>query len=308
MKALGNGTDHELERLLDELASAIARFTAEDDEYPTAIDSLTLIRRSAPSAPLPTVYRPGLAIVAQGRKAFTLADERYVYHRGTYLLVSVELPVSSYVIEAPYMCVYLGLDPGQIGRLMIDAPIRQPRSADVGRGMVVSALGAPLLDAVVRLVRLLESPDDIDVLAPLAIREIHYRLLMGESGGHLRQMALDNSRTQRVTRAIAWLKEHFAEPVRLEELASEVNMSASGFHHHFKSVTAMTPLQYQKQLRLQEARRLMLSEGLDAAAAGFRVGYESPSQFTREYRRLFGAPPHRDVTRLRSAASGRLAN
>ena len=190
MKKLGHCTDHEQERLLNELASALAQFSAEDGDYSTAIETLTLIRRSAPTAPLPTVYWPGLAIVAQGSKAFTLADERTVYGRGTYLLVSVELPVSSHVIEAspeaPYLCMYLGLDPGEIGRLMIDAGLPKPRNADVGRGVVVRALGALLLDAVVRLVRLLESPGDIDVLAPLAIREIHYRLLTGESGGHLR--------------------------------------------------------------------------------------------------------------------------
>lgn len=307
MKPQGHRTQHEQAPLLDELASRIARFSAVDGVCSTPIESLTLIRSSVPSAPLPTVYWPGLAIVAQGSKAFTLADERTVYGRGNYLLVSVELPVTSQVIEAtpeaPYLCMYLGLDPGQIGRLIIDAGLPKSRGADVGRGVVVSTLGVPLLDAVVRLVRLFETPGDRKVLVPLTIREIHYRLLAGESGGHLRQMALDNSRTQRVTRAITWLKEHFAEPVRLEQLASEVNMSASGFHHYFKSVTAMTPLQYQKQLRLQEARRVMLSENLDAATAGFRVGYESPSQFTREYRRLFGAPPHRDITRLRGAAS-----
>jgi AraC-like DNA-binding protein len=307
MKSVGNITDPEVERLLNELAGAIARSAVEDGDCATAIDRLTLHRRSAPSPPLPTVYWPGLALVAQGAKAFNLAEERYVYDRGTYLLVSVELPVSSHVIEssseAPYLCAYLGLDPGLIGRLMIDSGLPKPRKADAGRGVAVRPVGAPLLDAVVRLVRLLESPGDIEALVPLVVREIHYRLLRGESGGHLRQMALDNSRTQRVTRAIAWLKEHFAEPVLLEELASEVNMSASGFHHYFKAVTALTPLQYQKQLRLQEARRLMLSEDLTAATAGFRVGYESPTQFTREYRRLFGAPPHRDITRLRSAGS-----
>lgn len=306
MEILGSRSDHELERLLGELGSAIARFAVDDGDYPTPFETLTLYRRSAPSGPMHCVYRPGVAVVAQGRKAFTLADEAYVYGRGNYLLVSVDLPVFTQVIEAtpeaPLLCAMLELDPVEIGQVMIDARMPRPRSEDTGRGLVVSSVDARLLDAFVRLVRLVERPEDVRVLGPLVVREIVYLLLVGEQGRHLRQMALDNSRTRRVSKAIAALQEHYAEPLPLDELASTVNMSPSGFHHYFKAVTGMTPLQYQKQLRLQEARRLMLSDDVDAATAGFTVGYESPSQFSREYRRLFGEPPVRDITRLRAAA------
>jgi AraC-like DNA-binding protein len=299
-------TDRKLKQLQSELVTLIAGFTDHDGEHSTAISPLVLYRYSMPAELTHGLYTPALGIVAQGRKALTLAGERYVYGQGNYLFISVDLPAAGQVIEAtpdaPYLGLRLNLDLGQIGGLMMEAGLPKPRSVDVGRGMMVGTIGAPLLEAVVRLLRLLESPEDIGMLAPLTVREILYRLLVGEQGAHLRQMTLANSRTQRVTKAIGWLKHHFAERLRLEALAHEVNMSPSGFHHYFKSVTALTPLQYQKHLRLQEARRLMLSEDLDAATAGFQVGYESPSQFSREYRRLFGAPPLRDITRLRNLA------
>jgi AraC-like DNA-binding protein len=174
-----------------------------------------------------------------------------------------------------------------------------PSLGPPARGLAVTPVEQPLLDAIMRLVDLLDSPQDIEPLAPLVLREITYRVLAGPQGARLRQIAAAGAPAQRIARAIRWLKDHFADPLRIESLAKHVRMSPSAFHLHFKSVTAMSPLQYQKRLRLQEARRLMLGEGLEAAEAAFRVGYESPSQFSREYRRLFGVPPRQDVAALK---------
>jgi AraC-like DNA-binding protein len=267
---------------------------------------MVLFRSSAPSEPTHAVYEPALCLVAQGRKQVLLADELYTYDPVHYLLVSVDLPIVGQVVEAtpqtPYLGLRLDLDPVQIGALIAEADLPPPSSRLSGRALAVSRLDAALLDAMARLLRLLETPEHLRMLAPPIVREILYRLLVGEQGARLRHIALGNSQTQRIGRAIDLLRRNFAEPLRIDDLASAANMSASGLHHHFKAVTAMSPLQYQKHLRLQEARRLMLGEDLDAATAGFRVGYESPSQFSREYRRLFGAPPLRDITRLRSAS------
>jgi AraC-like DNA-binding protein len=234
-----------------------------------------------------------------------LADEICHYDQAHYLLVSVDLPIVGRVIEAtpeaPYLALRLDLDPRQIGALIMEAGLSAPGNDQLGRGLVVSRIDTHLLDAVVRLLRLLESPQDIRMLAPLALREILYRLLTGEQGARLRQIALANSQAQRIAKAVNWIKHNYAQPLRIETIAREVHMSPSALHHHFKAITAMSPLQYQKQLRLHEARRLLLGEVLDAATASYRVGYESPSQFSREYSRLFGAPPLRDIARLRSA-------
>jgi AraC-like DNA-binding protein len=227
----------------------------------------------------------------------------YRYDSTQFLLVSVDLPVAGQVIEAssksPYLALRVGLASSVVGELVADGVPSDSRGDSPARGLVVSAVEPPLLDAAVRLLGLLDPPRDIVALAPLVLREITYRVLTGEQGPRLRQIAAAGGPAQRIAQAIRWLKEHFAGgSLRIEALAQEVRMSPSALHHHFKSVTAMSPLQYQKRLRLQEARRLMLGEGLDAAEAGFQVGYESPSQFSREYRRLFGAPPRRDVATL----------
>jgi AraC-like DNA-binding protein len=250
-----------------------------------------------------TVYEPAVAIVAQGCKRVMLADEIYHYDPAHFLLVSVGLPVAGQVInaspESPYLSLRIDLDPGQLSELILAAGPPEAHGRPQ-RGLAVSQAEPPLLDAVVRLLHLLDSPRDIGVLAPLVLREISYRLLVGEQGPRLRQIAAGNGQARRVATAIRWLKDNFARPFSIEALAREVHLSPSGLHHQFKAVTAMSPLQYQKRLRLQEARRLMLSEALDAASAGFRVGYESPSQFSREYRRLFGQPPQRDLALLRT--------
>ncbi|RKH34714.1 AraC family transcriptional regulator [Corallococcus praedator] len=290
---------------LSALATLLKRHAPTDGIHATAIPRLVLIRASEPTTPLHALHAPALCIVAQGRKQVLLADESYVYGPDQCLVASVDLPVTGQVVEAssatPYLCFRLDLEPGQLGDLMMEAQLETPASRGMVRGLALGPVGAPLLDATARLVRLLDTPRDIPVLAPLVIREILYRLLSGENSERLRRIALADSRLESVTRAIHWLKAHYTAPLRIERLARTVHMSPSALHHHFKSVTAMSPLQYQKQLRLQEARRLMLAQAMDAAMAGHSVGYESPSQFSREYSRLFGAPPSRDIARLRES-------
>jgi AraC-like DNA-binding protein len=291
---------------LEELATLIERNTGRDGVHATAIAPLFLSRASAPSEPVSMVFEPALCVTARGRKRLLLADEDYSYDPAHFLLVSVDLPIVGQVVSAspedPYLGLRIDLDIAQVGEIvmMADAPV--PRGAAPGRGLAVSAIDPPLLDAVIRLVRLLESPRDAAVLAPLVLREITYRVLTGVQGPRLRQIAAQGAPAQRIALAINWLKRNFAQRFRIETVAREAHMSPSALHQHFKLVTAMSPLQYQKRLRLQEARRLMLGEGLDAAAAGYRVGYESPSQFSREYRRLFGQPPRRDLVSLRNAS------
>ncbi len=293
-----------------ELVTLIDRLTGEDGIHRTAVAPLTLYRLSAPSLPVYGVQKPTFCMVAQGCKQAVLGEEVHLHDPSRFLLVSVDLPIAAQVIEAspdePYLGFCLDIDPRQISALLLDMESGggPPSSADgaSARSLSLSRTDLPLLDAVVRLLRLLDTPQDVPVLAPLALREILYRLLSGAQGAQLRRRVLHDSLTQRVARAIDWLKRHYAEPLRIETIAQEVCMSPSGLHHHFKAVTALSPLQYQKRLRLQEARRLMLSEALDAATAGYRVGYQSPSQFNREYSRLFGAPPLRDLARLRGAS------
>ncbi|ATB50312.1 AraC family transcriptional regulator [Corallococcus macrosporus] len=284
------------------------RHTPADGIHPTAIPRVFLIRAARPSEPLHALHEPALCIVAQGRKQVLLADELFVYGPEQCLVVSVDLPVTGQVIEAtprsPYLCLRVDLDPGQLSAVMLEAALEPSGPKPRGPGMSLSPAEPALLDAATRLVRLLDSPRDISFLAPLFIREMVYRLLASDHGARLRHIALAGERLDSVNRAITWLKHHYTEPLRIEQLARVAHMSTSALHHHFKSLTAMSPLQYQKHLRLQEARRLMLGQALDAASAGHSVGYESPSQFNREYSRLFGAPPARDISRLRGTLQG----
>ena len=244
-------------------------------------------------------------MIAQGSKEIFLGNERYVYDPGRYLLVTAELPLVGHVLEAsrerPYLSLRLDLDPTLVGSVMIEASRPAPRCHAGVRAINVSSLDAGLLDAVVRLVRLLNAPAEAHFLAPLIVREIVYRLWMGEQGDRLSYIAALNGYTPHIAKAIARLHRDFDQPLRIEGIAREFGMSVSGFHHHFKAVTAMSPLQFQKRLRLQEARRLMLGEYLDAASAAYRVGYDDASYFNREYKRFFGLPPMRDVERLRVA-------
>jgi AraC-like DNA-binding protein len=264
-----------------------------------------LTRGSVPTMCMPTVYQPCLAIVVQGRKRAILNDEVYHYDALNYLVVGVTLPGLGQVLEAspdrPYLSLRLNLDLEEIARLVLQLGDRGPSSTTADRGLFVARLDDSLLDAVLRLVKLLDTPEDIDVLAPVVQREIYYRMLRGELGSRLVDLAQTEGGNHRIVRAIEWLKQHYAAPLRIEALAEAVHMSPSALHHRFKAVTAMSPLQYQKHLRLHEARRLMFADGIECAAAGHRVGYESASQFSREYRRLFGAPPRAEISRLREA-------
>ncbi len=286
-----------------ELARLIERFSSQDGVHATDIPSLYFIRSSNTTVPIYQVHEPALCIVAQGRKVVMLAEESYYYGISDYLVVSVDLPISGQVIqasaEAPYLCLRLNFDPHQVLDLINEPACSANPSTGSRRGLYVSQTNLPLLDAVVRLVRLLENPQDVAVLAPLVIREILYRILQGNQGESLKQLVMTGSHSNRITEVIQRIKQDYDKPLRIEELSQLANMSPSSLHRHFKEVTAMSPMQYQKQLRLQEARRLLLSASADAADIGFQVGYESPSQFSREYARLFGLPPISDIKRLR---------
>jgi AraC-like DNA-binding protein len=288
-----------------ELSARVARLTPSDGSHQSALRSLMLTRGSAPTVCMPTVYQPCLAIVVQGRKRALLNDEVFHYDALNYLVVSVTLPAMGQVLEAspehPYLSLRLNLDLEQIARLVLELGDRGPLPSTADRGLFVARLDEPLLDAVLRMVKLLDTPEDIAVLGPVVEREIYYRILRGELGSRLVDLAQSEGGNHRIVRAIEWLKQRYAAPLRIEELAEAVHMSPSALHHRFKAVTAMSPLQYQKQLRLHEARRMMFSDGLESATAAHRVGYESASQFSREYRRLFGAPPRAEIARLRDA-------
>ena len=295
--------DPALEKQRVELAELIYRHTRKDGTSATGVDALFVSRYSESSDFAPSLPQPALCILAQGRKEVRLADEQFAYDPLNYLVVSVSMPISGRVVEIspdkPVLALRLDIDPVEINTLISDAgPIGVP-SRPAGRGVYVEPIDPPMLDALLRLTRLLDTPKDIAMLAPLIRREILYRLLRSPMGYRLYEIATENSQTHRVSRAISWLNGNFEQPLRIDNLAREANLSVSTLHHRFKAMTAMSPLQYQQQLRLNEARRLMLSEGLDASAAGYRVGYESPSQFSREYSRQFGAPPVRDLARLR---------
>lgn len=286
---------------LARLVAAIERHAPADGAYHSAIPALRLYRASAPTDLNTFVYEPALCVVAQGSKEVLLGMETYRHDPARTLLVSVDLPVSARVVKAtssrPCLMVRIALDPSVVGELLADCPHHLPHGPP-GRGLDVCPSEPPLLDAVARLVALLDSPHTLGPLAPLVLREITYRVLLGPHGNRLRQMATAGIPAHQIARTIRWLRDHFADPLRVESLARRARMSLSGFHQHFKAVTGLSPLQYQKRLRLQEARRLMLGDGLDAGEAAFRVGYESPSQFSREYRRLFGAPPRQDVASI----------
>jgi AraC-like DNA-binding protein len=289
---------------LDELGGLIARATREDGSV-EPVTGLRLRRESAPTELGHGTSYPAMCVIAQGSKETRLGDNVYRYDPSHFLVTTTALPIASRVCEAsreaPYLGVVIRLDPALVGSVMIETGHPSPRSRAGISAFGVSSMDAGLLDAVVRLVRLLDTPRDARFLAPLIRREIVYRLLLGEQGDRVRQIAALGGETNRIAEAITRIRRDFDQPLRIENLARDLGMSVSGFHHHFKAVTAMSPLQFQKQLRLQEARRLMLGEDVDAASAGTRVGYDDASHFNREYKRLFGLPPMRDVERLRIA-------
>ena len=293
---------HRVQASRDELVDLLARALREDGEL-EPLKGLYLNRASSPMEPLHSVYDPVFCVIAQGSKEVFLSNERYVYDPSHYLLVTAELPLVSHVLEAskkqPYLALRLELDPTLVGSVMVEASDIAPQNhADV-KAINVSSVEAGLMDAVVRLVRLLEAPAEAPFLAPLITREIIYRLWMGAQGDRLRHIAALGGYTPHIAKAIERLHKDLDQPLRIDSIARELGMSVSGFHHHFKAVTAMSPLQFQKRLRLQEARRLMLGEGLDATSVAYRVGYHNDSHFSREYKSLFGLPPMRDMERLR---------
>lgn len=289
----------------EELVERIARAVPEDGSL-QPFEGLHLYRISLPLGQVHSVVKPSFCVIAQGSKEILLGDSRYRYDPSHYLITTVEMPRSSRLLdvspERPYLGLRLELDPVMVGSVMSDTGHTAHHGLVDARAIDVSPLDVNLQDAILRLVRLLDSPVDALVMMPLITREIVYRLLMGQQGARLRHLANTGGYSSFIARAVERLQQDFDQALRIEDLARELGVSVSGLHHHFKSVTNMSPLQFQKQLRLQEARRLMLSEDFDAASAAFRVGYHDPSHFNREYKSLFGVPPMRDVQRLRGEA------
>lgn len=287
-----------------ELAELIAEFTDSDGTFETAIPRVCLHRGSRISQPNYGIFEPGICILAQGRKQLIVGENVIAYDSETYLVVSLETPLLTEALEAtldkPLLCAILHFQPAAIAALMVESDFQDAKRHPPGPAVTVSRLNDDLLDAFVRLLRLLRSPRDIDVLAPLIETEILYRLLRGEQTIRISQIAFADSKLHRVKRAIDWIKRNFDKPMAIDSLAKEVRLSKSGLHKHFQEVTGFSPLQYQKRMRLQEARRLLLSRNNDVATVSHAVGYESPTQFNREYKRFFGDPPHRDIVNLRT--------
>ncbi|AJY75089.1 AraC family transcriptional regulator [Paenibacillus beijingensis] len=291
-------------RQQEELAKLIECYSGRDGVHATAIPSLFFTRRSKVSGSNFGVYNPSFCIVVQGVKEVLLGQERFRYGPADYLVASAHLPVTGQVMEAssqvPYLSLKLEFTPSQILEILSDSEIRVGPKENAKRGIFVSRMELSLLDAVIRLARLLDNPKDIPILAPIFTKEILYRVLQGQYGVVLEQIAIEGSSAKRIRDVIEHIMNNYVRSFRIEELAEIANMSVPSLHRHFKEVTAMSPIQFQKQLRLQEARRLLLSESTDAADVAFRVGYESPSQFGREYSRMFGLSPIQDLKRLKA--------
>ena len=263
-----------------------------------------IYQSSKPTESEISVLKPAFCVIAQGSKDVLLNDELFHYDSGHYLISTLDLPIMSNVVEAseekPYLNLRIDLDPALVAAVMIESGIEAKKSGTGVKAMDVSPVDADLLEAIVKLVKLFDTPDEMKFLAPLIIREIVYRLLKGKQSARLRQLITTEGDAQLISRVVRQIRENIDQPLKIEDTARDLGMSVSSFHSHFKSVTAMSPKQFQKQIRLQEARRLMLGENMDVASASFCVGYDDPSYFSREYKKLFGIPPHRDITKLRS--------
>jgi AraC-like DNA-binding protein len=294
-----------LEQALQQMADLIRRHAPTSGTFPTPVPNLSLMHATQLPEPLESVYKPSICLVAQGAKTATLGNETYRYDPMTYVVIAAELPIISKIVEAtpdiPYLSLKLSFDPDVI--LDIVKESRHPVSSEASRGITMNRISPELLEASIRLLHLLNKPKDIPILAPLIIREILYRVLQGEHGALIHPFAIIGSHSHNIAQAIQMINQQYDHPLAVEQLAKSVNLSTSAFHKHFKRVTAMSPLQYQKTLRLQEARRLMLTETVQASEAAFRVGYESPSQFSREYTRMYGRPPKLDVQEQRATAA-----
>lgn len=280
------------------LIQIIDKWTTGKTLFETLVPGLTFHRSAHKTHPVSYLFAPHLCLIAQGSKHIILDTEDYIYDSNSYVVSSVDLPLVSKIIKAsptePYLGLTLGLDLPEISKLATTLPLPNPTDKD-NRGIGVCTLSDDLSSAIERLVKLLETPADIPVLAPLIKREIYYRLLIEGQGNRLHQILSAGTQTNKISQAIDWLKTHFNQPFYTKDLADRVGMSESSFHQHFKMLTAMSPLQYQKKIRLNEAKRLMLIEKMDATTAAFEVGYDSPTQFTREYKRFFGHPPATDI-------------
>lgn len=287
---------------IEQFRDAIERHLPQDGTFECLIPGMKLIRCSAPTMPMPVIYEPTVCFVAQGRKQAQLGSRILHYDPSSYLVASVSLPVVGTVTDAseahPYLSVQLDLNTVELGELVMRYPRMTERRSGI-IGLTINEMTSGLLDAATRLVTLLDTPEDIDALGLLAIREILYRLMTDQNGQIIYAMAQSDSRHSQVARAIMWIRANFQKACRIEDLANMAGMGRSAFYEHFKAVTAMSPLEFRNQLRMQEARRLMVSDGMDAANAGYTVGYDSPSQFSRDYSRLFGRPPANDARLLR---------
>lgn len=294
---------------MEQLAVMIKKLCPRDGSHGTDIDGLFLTRYSTTEVPRTSLHQAVFCVVAQGAKSTLLNEQRFIYDPSKYLLVSLDLPLVGQIEGAsrkkPFLGLSLVLDFEEIASLMREANLPHESAPPLRPGLMVGSIDDDLLDAVSRLTGLLTKPTQISILAPLVRREIFYKLLLSEQGGILRRMVADSGNVQRVAAGLVWLRRNFDRPIRMGELAREMRMSPSAMHSWFRAVTSMSPLQFQKHLRLQEARRLLLAESLDAGTVSRRVGYESASQFSREYRRFFGAPPMRDIERLHSALTDR---
>lgn len=291
--------------LSNKLVNVLAKWVKGTTEYETPIPGLKISRWTHPTPPTSYTHKPSICLIAQGKKQVLLGEDRYIYDANHFLISCVNLPITANIMQAseeqPYLGVIMELDLQEISQLIVESEVAFHPVNEAQKGMAVGSLSEPLLDAFYRLIRLLDEPESITILAPVIKREIFYRLLISDQGQRLNQTVTHGSHSHQISKAIDWLKNNFVKPLSVGELASYSGMSKSAFYTHFRTMTSMTPLQFQKKLRLSEARRLMLTENLDAMSTTFKVGYESPSQFSREYSRLFGAPPSKDIKALREA-------
>ncbi|MBE3990927.1 AraC family transcriptional regulator [Vibrio parahaemolyticus] len=296
---------HDMNTAAAVLAEKIQKWTGDATQFDTEIPGLKLSRWTTPTQPTSYSHNPSICLIAQGKKRVLLGGDSFTYDTNHFLISSVNLPITANIVEAteeaPYLGLIMELVLQEISQLIVDSELSFNSSKEAQKGIAVGELSAYLQDAFIRLMALLDEPENIKILAPVIKREIFYRLLMTEQGARLNQIVTTGSHSHQIAKAIDWLKNNFVKPLSVGDLAAYSGMSKSAFYTHFRSMTSMTPLQFQKKLRLSEARRLMLTENLDAMAATFKVGYESPSQFSREYSRLFGAPPSKDIKALRQA-------
>jgi AraC-like DNA-binding protein len=300
----GQSRDPQIAQALHELADAIGKVIGNTSEASTLVPGLTLYRNTVPTAPNPCTYVPSLLVIPQGKKRVDLGKQSYVFGESTFLLTSIELPIISRVctasVEKPYLAFFLKLDMGMVRDVLHSEEVHIPPPPVGTRGMVLGEATTELLAPCSRMVQALSTPQDVPFFGKLLQREIIYRLLQGPQGDRLRSVATLADQSYRTAKAVTWLRDNFKKALNVDELASMTGMSRSTLNHHFRGLTAMSPLQFQKQLRLHTARQKMLTDELDAASAAFEVGYESPSQFNREYKRFFGQPPMRDIHALRA--------